>query len=130
MRPPKFASVSLLSSRYLRRPPPPPREPMLDAPRELLPLARLAPEAPPEAPLNPLLPLRVEVCGTLRLPTLSPPPEGRLAAVLLAPARFALAVLALPARFALAVPAPADRVASCPLPRVLPPYLVAVLRFE
>ena len=55
---------------------------MLEAPRELLAWARLALEAPPEAPLKAPLPREELLWGTLRLPTWSPPPP-RLA--LLAP---------------------------------------------
>jgi hypothetical protein len=110
---------------------------MLEAPRELLARARLALEAPPEAPLKALPPPRDELlCGMLRLPTRSPPPEERLALVLPEPPRFALVLLAPPVRDGAwrldaeeLLRAWDCRVDAEP-PRVLPPYLLAVLALE
>jgi hypothetical protein len=90
---------------------------MLEPPRELVLPARLAPL---EVPLNPL-PLRDELCGTLRLPARSPPlvVDGRLAPAPVAPAL---------GRLAPPLPAPVVR-ADGESPRAVPPNLLAVFWF-
>jgi hypothetical protein len=129
---------------------------MLEAPRELLARALLALALDPEAPEKEPPPRDELLFGMLRSPTRSPPPEGRLALMFLAPALFAPMSLAAPL-FALMLPAPARfapvllvppgrddagrltdeaplRAWACredaEPPRVLPPYLFAVFLFE
>src|SRR5215475_4619422 len=68
-----FQKVRAIADDYLRRPPPP-REPILEARRELLALAPLPPreeslKAPDREPPDP--------ADTLRSPTRSPPPPPR-----------------------------------------------------
>jgi hypothetical protein len=139
---------------YLRLPPPP-REPpareppILDAPRELL---ERAPLAPPEEP--PKAPPPLELDDALRFPPRSPLPPlfesmllalGRLPPRSEAPARSPPLSPAPPdARFAPLSPAPPDARLPAPCccrwrasawrfpiesPRAVPPYLFAVDRF-
>src|SRR5690348_5098403 len=132
---------------YLRRPPPPlrpPRDPMLDAPRELLARA-LDPLIPPEPPPKAPPPLDPPPEETLRLPTRSPPPPPRFAPTLFAPPapRLPAPDCWRPPRSIVPACAPCPLPPNCPWfcralacrlpmesPRAVPPYLFAVALFE